>query len=46
MTTTVMRYQGCLMGLAAGDAVSTTVEFRPPGSFPTVTDLVGEAPFG
>ena len=45
MTTTAMRYQGCLMGLAAGDAVGTTVEFRPPGSFPKVTDLVGGGPF-
>ena len=45
MTTTAMRYQGCLMGLAAGDAVGTTVEFKQPGSFPAVTDLVGGGPF-
>ena len=45
MTTTEMRYQGCLMGLAAGDAVGTTVEFMKPGSFPPVTDLVGGGPF-
>ena len=45
MTTTEQRYQGCLMGLAVGDAVGTTVEFRPPGSFPPVTDMVGGGPF-
>jgi len=27
------RYLGCLMGLAVGDALGTTLEFRPPGSF-------------
>ena len=45
MTTAEMRYQGCLMGLAAGDAVGTTVEFRKPGSFPPVTDMAGGGPF-
>ena len=45
MITTELRYQGCLMGLAAGDAVGTTVEFKPPGSFARVTDMVGGGPF-
>ena len=27
------RYHGCLLGLAAGDALGTTVEFRSPGTF-------------
>jgi ADP-ribosyl-[dinitrogen reductase] hydrolase len=27
------RYRGALLGLAAGDALGTTVEFEPPGSF-------------
>ena len=27
------RYRGCLLGLAVGDAVGTTLEFRPPGTF-------------
>jgi ADP-ribosylglycohydrolase len=27
------RFRGCLLGLAAGDAVGTTVEFRPRGTF-------------
>lgn len=39
------RYHGCLIGLAAGDAVGTTVEFKPPGSFPPMTDMVGAGPF-
>ena len=33
------------MGLAAGDAVGTTVEFKPRGSFAPVTDMVGGGPF-
>ncbi|MFC1761190.1 ADP-ribosylglycohydrolase family protein [Planctomycetota bacterium] len=44
--TVLMRYQGCMIGLAAGDAVGTTVEFKAPGSFPPVTDMVGGGPFG
>lgn len=40
------RFHGCLLGLAVGDAVGTTVEFRPRGSFPPVTDMVGGGPFG
>lgn len=39
------RYQGCLLGLAAGDAVGTTVEFKPRGSFTPLTDMVGGGPF-
>lgn len=33
------------MGLAAGDALGTTVEFKPPGSFEPMTDMVGGGPF-
>lgn len=40
------RYRGCLLGLACGDAVGTTVEFQPRGSFAPVTDMVGGGPFG
>jgi len=40
------RYRGCLMGLAVGDAVGTTLEFRPPGSFDPIDDMVGGGPFG
>ncbi len=39
------RYQGCLLGLAVGDAVGTTVEFERPGTFEPVTDMVGGGPF-
>ena len=39
------RQRGCLLGLACGDAVGTTVEFKPRGSFPPVTDMVGGGPF-
>lgn len=42
----VDRYRGCLLGLAAGDAVGTTVEFRARGTFAPVTDMVGGGPFG
>ena len=39
------RWQGCLVGLAVGDALGTTVEFKPPGSFEPITDIVGGGPF-
>ncbi len=39
------RYRGCLVGLAVGDAVGTTVEFELPGTFEPVTDMVGGGPF-
>ncbi len=40
------RFLGCLLGLACGDAVGTTVEFSRPGTFKPVTDMVGGGPFG
>ena len=40
------RYQGLLLGLATGDALGTTLEFKPPNSFAPLTDLVGGGPFG
>lgn len=39
------RHRGCLLGLACGDAVGTTVEFSSRGSFPPITDMVGGGPF-
>jgi len=39
------RYRGALLGLAAGDALGTTLEFRAPGSFAPLTDMVGGGPF-
>ena len=35
------RFRGCLLGLAVGDAVGTTLEFKAPGSFKPIHDLVG-----
>ncbi|KAA3634005.1 MAG: ADP-ribosylglycohydrolase family protein [Proteobacteria bacterium] len=40
------RYRGAMLGLAAGDALGTTLEFRPPGTFEPVSDIVGGGPFG
>ena len=39
------RFRGALLGLAVGDALGTTVEFEPPGTFTPVTDMVGGGPF-
>jgi ADP-ribosyl-[dinitrogen reductase] hydrolase len=43
---TLSRKRGCLLGLACGDAVGTTVEFKRRGSFAPLTDMVGGGPFG
>lgn len=40
------KFRGALLGLAAADAVGTTLEFRAPGSFTPITDMVGGGPFG
>ncbi|MBI1889859.1 MAG: ADP-ribosylglycohydrolase family protein [Burkholderiales bacterium] len=45
MIDTRSRFLGALLGLACGDAVGTTVEFAPRGSFSPVTDMVGGGPF-
>jgi len=39
------RHLGCLLGLAVGDAVGTTVEFSSRGSFAPVMDMTGGGPF-
>ena len=39
------RFHGCLLGLAAGNAIGTTVEFQRRGSFSPLTDMVGGGPF-
>lgn len=44
--TSLDRHRGALLGLACGDAVGTTVEFQPRGSFAPLTDMVGGGPFG
>lgn len=42
----VERYRGALLGLAAGDALGATVEFRRRDTFEPVTDIVGGGPHG
>jgi len=39
------RHRGCLVGLAVGDALGTAVEFKPPGSFAPIRDMVGGGSF-
>lgn len=45
LVTTSDRFRGALLGLACGDAVGTTVEFKRRGTFDLVTDMVGGGPF-
>ena len=44
--THIDRALGAFIGLAAGDAVGTTVEFKPRGTFEPLRDMVGGGPFG
>ena len=39
------RFRGALLGLAVGDALGTTVKFRPRGTFAPVTEMTGGGPF-
>ncbi|MFA4134304.1 MULTISPECIES: ADP-ribosylglycohydrolase family protein [unclassified Brevibacillus] len=39
------RYAGSLLGLAVGDALGTTLEFRKPDTFQPLTEMVGGGPF-
>lgn len=39
------RTVGALLGLAVGDAVGTTLEFKRPGTFEPIDDMVGGGPF-
>ncbi len=45
LITTISRYRGSLLGLAVGDALGTTLEFKSPGTFLPITDMVGGGPF-
>lgn len=45
LPTKLERYKGCLLGLAAGDALGVTLEFQKPGSFQLLTDMIGGGPF-
>ena len=40
------RALGALLGLAIGDAVGTTLEFKPRDTYPRLTGMVGGGPFG
>jgi ADP-ribosyl-[dinitrogen reductase] hydrolase len=39
------RFLGALLGLAAGDAVAAATQYRRPGTFTPVGDLIGGGPF-
>ena len=39
------RYRGALLGLACGDALGTTLEFHPPGTFNPLVTMIGGGPF-
>ncbi len=39
------RFQGAMLGLAVGDALAAATQFRRPGSFTPVGDLLGGGPF-
>jgi ADP-ribosyl-[dinitrogen reductase] hydrolase len=39
------RFQGALLGLAAGDAVAAATQFRRPGRFTPIGDMLGGGPF-
>jgi ADP-ribosyl-[dinitrogen reductase] hydrolase len=40
------RALGAFMGLAVGDALGTTIEFRPRDTYTHVNDMMGGGPFG
>jgi ADP-ribosyl-[dinitrogen reductase] hydrolase len=39
------RFRGTMLGLAVGDAVGTTLEFRSPATFEKIDDMLGGGPF-
>src|SRR5688500_928565 len=39
------RVRGAPLGLAAGDALGTTLEFQRPGTFTPIDEMVGGGPF-
>ena len=41
----IERFRGSLLGLAAGDALGTTVEFHEPGTFEPVLEISGGGVF-
>jgi ADP-ribosyl-[dinitrogen reductase] hydrolase len=45
MADTLDRYHGALLGLAAGDALGTTLEFTPRAAVRPIDDMIGGGPF-
>jgi ADP-ribosyl-[dinitrogen reductase] hydrolase len=45
MPSLLSRYHGALLGLAAGDALGTTLEFTRRESFTPIDDMIGGGPF-
>lgn len=45
-TTTRDRFRGALLGLATGDVLGVPLEFKPPGTFEPVREIIGGGPFG
>lgn len=50
MDGSIDKYIGCMVGLAVGDALGTTLEFKPKGIIeagvvPELTDMIGGGPF-
>jgi ADP-ribosyl-[dinitrogen reductase] hydrolase len=39
------RFLGAMLGLATGDAVAAATQYRRPGTFPPVGDMLGGGPF-
>src|SRR4030065_499676 len=45
VTLTKDRFRGAMLRLAAGDALGTTLEFKPQGTFTPIDDMVGGGAF-
>jgi ADP-ribosylglycohydrolase len=43
--TPLARDRGCMLGLATGDALGTTLEFTIAGTFAPISDMIGGGPF-
>jgi ADP-ribosyl-[dinitrogen reductase] hydrolase len=41
---TIQRFRGSLLGLAAGDALGASIEGMPPGSFRSISTMLGGGP--
>lgn len=41
----IARAKGAMLGLALGDALGTTLEFKPKDTYPPLIDMIGGGPF-